>query len=61
MIFSLKDCDLELFTFADNCSKVLKHIEWQQKSKINKKTMYHVFKTSETVVSKSEKFQFTVH
>ena len=32
------------------------HTEWQQKSRINKKTMFNVFKTSETVVSKSEKF-----
>ena len=37
------------------------HTKWQQKSRINKKTMFYVFKTSETVVSKSEKFQITVH
>ena len=37
------------------------HIEWQQKSRIKKKTMFHVFKTSETVVSKSEKFQIPVY
>ena len=37
------------------------HIEWQQESRINKKTMFYVFKTSETDVSKSEKFQVTVH
>ena len=37
------------------------HAEWQQKSKISKKIMFYVFKTSETVVSKSEKFQITVY
>ena len=36
------------------------HTEWQQKSRINKKQCFYVFKTSETVVSKSEKFHITV-
>ena len=27
MIFSLTDCDLELFTFADNCFRGFKHIK----------------------------------
>ena len=32
------------------------HTEWHQKSRINKKTMFYVLKTFDTVVSKSEKF-----
>ena len=30
------------------------HIEWKQKRRINKKTMFYLFKTSETIDSKSE-------
>ena len=58
-LFSSKESIYELYKFSDvskgpfkkNTRMSKSHTEWQQKSRITKKTMFYMFKTSETVVS----------